>query len=153
MTLTELEVYRSSFSRDFPYKIVATNGCFDVLHIGHLRFLRACHGMGAYLIVGMNSDDSVRSLKGPTRPVFNETDRLEMLASLRCVDAVAVFNDKTAVNFLRICRPHVWVKGGEWTMDTLNEEEKEAVLDCGGTIQILPRMSEWSTTSVLKALG
>src|SRR5437762_1103972 len=92
-------------------KIVATNGCFDLLHVGHVRYLKAARALGDALIVGINSDESVRSLKGANRPVNNQSDRTEIVAALECVDLVTIFPEERATKFLQFAAPDVYVKG------------------------------------------
>lgn len=146
MSLFELAKWRT----EHPcYKLVVTNGCFDVLHIGHIRLLKKAKLMGNFLIVGINSDQSVRELKGDSHPVFNQEERAEMLKSIIWVDRVYIFNEKRATKFLRAIRPDIWVKGGDYTIDTLNEMEKRAVVDQGGRIEIIPLQSDWSSSKVL----
>lgn len=145
MSLYELSQWR----KDHPCKVVATNGCFDVLHIGHIRFLKAARMMGNMLVVGLNSDESVRELKGDSHPVFKENERAEMLKSLIWVDRVFIFNEKRATKFLRALKPDIWAKGGDYTLETLDMREKQAVLEGGGNILIIPTQSEWSSSKVL----
>jgi glycerol-3-phosphate cytidylyltransferase len=101
--------------------VVLTNGCFDILHVGHLRYLQQARAQGDLLIVGVNADESVRRLKGPTRPVNPETDRAELLAGLACVDAVVVFPEDTAEPLLAALVPTLYAKGGDYTVATLPE--------------------------------
>lgn len=145
MSIYELAQWR----KEHPCKIVATNGCFDVLHIGHIRFLKKARMMGNMLVVGLNSDESVRELKGDSHPVFNEKERAEMLKSLIWVDSVFIFNEKRATKFLRALKPDIWAKGGDYTLETLDMREKQAVLESGGNILIIPTQSEWSSSKVL----
>lgn len=145
MSLYELTQWR----KDHPCKLVATNGCFDILHIGHIRFLKKARMMGNMLIVGLNSDESVKELKGDSHPVFNQLERAEMLRSLIWVDAVFVFSEKRATKFLRALKPDIWAKGGDYTLESLDMREKQAVLESGGQILIIPTQSEWSSTKVL----
>src|ERR1051325_1042149 len=111
--------------RSVGKKIVATNGCFDLLHVGHVRYLQAARAFGDTLVVGLNGDHSVRELKGAGRPIMAEKDRAEILAALACVDLVAIFPDARATKFLAAARPAVYVKGGDYTEGTLNEDERE----------------------------
>jgi len=134
----------------------ATNGCFDVLHPGHVRFLQACNPAGErgnLLVVGLNSDESVRRLKGEGRPIINQYDRADMLLALRPVNAVCIFNDRTAEQFLRAVRPAIWYKGGDYTEETLDAGEREAVRLHGGRIIILARRDEYSTTKLVEAIA
>lgn len=129
-------------------KIVATNGVFDVLHPGHIRFLNHCKKHGDYLIVGLNDDVSVKKLKGKNRPIFSESERFEMLLALKDVDEVQLFQGTDCAEFLRQCEPDVWVKAG-YTMDTLNKEEIKAAREVGAEIVCVDMMSDWSTTKIL----
>src|SRR3989440_3966289 len=103
-------------------KIVATNGCFDLLHVGHIRYLNAARALGDALIVGINGDQSVRELKGAGRPVNSERDRAEIVAALECVDLVAIFPDVRATRFLELAAPDVYAKGGDYDQDTMNAQ-------------------------------
>ncbi|MFH1066625.1 MAG: D-glycero-beta-D-manno-heptose 1-phosphate adenylyltransferase [bacterium] len=132
--------------------IVATNGCFDILHTGHLRYLQAARQLGDGLIVGVNSDESVRALKGPNRPLNPEADRAEMLAGLSVVDWVVVFSETRAVNFLNAVKPHIYVKGGDYTTAQLDQDEVAAVTRNGGQIRILPLVPGRSTTGLIERL-
>src|SRR2546421_5409499 len=105
---------------DAGKKIVATNGCFDLLHVGHVRYLNAARARGDALIVGINGDESVRNLKAVGRPVNNQNDRAEIVAALECVDLVAIFPEMRATGFLELAAPDVYVKGGDYNQDTLN---------------------------------
>lgn len=106
---------------------VVTNGCFDLLHAGHVAYLEAARSLGDALLVGLNGDSSVRELKGPTRPLNTEGDRARVLAALECVSAVATFPEKRAVRFLAAARPDIYVKGGDYTLETIDPEERRAV--------------------------
>src|SRR5712675_2764039 len=108
-------------------KIVATNGCFDLLHVGHVRYLCAARALGDALIVGINGDQSVRELKGAGRPVNSENDRAEIVAALECVDLVTIFPEMRATRFLELASPDVYVKGGDYKQDTLNADERQAL--------------------------
>lgn len=134
-------------------KVVATNGCFDILHVGHLRCLEAAANLGLCLIVGINSDAAVRQLKGRNRPINNQADRAEMLLGLWCVDAVCIFDDVKATEFLRLSRPRVYVKGGDYSLAKLDPEERAALEDVGAKIHFVPTVPNRSTTSILQRLG
>lgn len=142
-----IEEYRSFKRNNSATNVVATNGCFDVLHIGHIRFLKEAAKLGSTLIVGLNSDESVRKLKGENRPIFTQEERQEVLLALSVVYAVVIFDEITATNFLSAVEPDVWVKGGDWTLETLNPDERKAVEQNGGKIEIIPMLSPWSSTS------
>jgi rfaE bifunctional protein nucleotidyltransferase chain/domain len=134
-------------------RLVVTNGCFDLLHAGHVTYLEGARALGDALLVGLNSDESVRQLKGPTRPVNAQQDRARVLAALAAVDAVCVFNDRRATAFLRAAQPDVYVKGGDYTPETLDPDERAAVEASGGRIAILGLVPGKSTTGLLQRLG
>jgi rfaE bifunctional protein nucleotidyltransferase chain/domain len=124
--------------------LVVTNGCFDLLHAGHVAYLEAARSLGDALLVGLNGDSSVRELKGPTRPLNIEGDRARVLAALECVSAVAIFPEKRAVRFLATSRPDIYVKGGDYTL-----EERQAVESGGGRIVFIPFLPGRSTTGLV----
>ncbi|HEY6070606.1 MAG TPA: D-glycero-beta-D-manno-heptose 1-phosphate adenylyltransferase [Chthoniobacterales bacterium] len=132
--------------------IVATNGCFDLLHVGHVRYLKRARALGDVLIVGINSDESVRGLKGPGRPLINEKDRAEVLAALESVDLVTIFQEERATRFLELAAPHVYVKGGDYKKETLNAEERQALERIGAKIEIVPLEQGYSTTELIERL-
>jgi D-beta-D-heptose 7-phosphate kinase/D-beta-D-heptose 1-phosphate adenosyltransferase len=132
-------------------RIVATGGCFDILHTGHTRTLAAARQQGDFLVVCLNSDESARRLKGPPRPVNNQHDRAEMLRSLGCVDAVVVFDGDTPCDVLRELRPDVWVKGGDYSAETL--PEAEVVAEWGGESVVVPYHAGRSTTRLVDLLS
>jgi rfaE bifunctional protein nucleotidyltransferase chain/domain len=130
-------------------KLVVTNGCFDILHLGHVSYLESARNRGDLLLVGLNGDDATRQLKGPGRPVNTEADRAVVLAALASVDGVCIFSEKTAVKFLSAAKPDIYVKGGDYTLDTLNQGERRAVELAGGKIVIIPFVPGKSTTELL----
>jgi rfaE bifunctional protein nucleotidyltransferase chain/domain len=131
-------------------KVVFTNGCFDLLHPGHVRILESARDLGDVLIVGMNSDASVRSLKGPERPVIPDRERAEILASLECVDAVVIFDELTPQKVVAALVPDVLVKGGDWPGDQIvGREEVEAA---GGRVVRVDVIQGYSTTEILKKI-
>ncbi|HET9857700.1 MAG TPA: adenylyltransferase/cytidyltransferase family protein [Chthoniobacterales bacterium] len=134
-------------------KIVATNGCFDLLHVGHVRYLNAARGLGDALIVGINGNESVRELKGQGRPVNNQNERAEIVAALGCVDLVTIFPEMRATRFLELAAPDVYVKGGDYNQDTLNADEREVLQKVGAKIDIVPFEPGYSTTDLLTRLG
>ena len=134
------------------HKLVATNGCFDLLHVGHVRFLQEAKGLGEVLVVGVNGDASVRELKGEGRPLNGETERAEVIAALGCVDAVVIFPEKRASRFLKEVQPEVYVKGGDYEPDQLDREELAAVEAGGGAVQVLKLTPGRSTTAVLEKI-
>ncbi len=134
-------------------KLVVTNGCFDILHVGHVTYLDLARQHGDVLLVGVNSDASVRRLKGEGRPVNCEGDRAAVLAALASVDAVCIFDDVRATRFLAIAKPDVWVKGGDYTLESLDQDERHVVEDLGGKIIILAQVPGKSTTNLLRKIG
>ncbi len=134
-------------------KLVFTNGCFDLLHTGHTRYLQQARALGDALVVALNSDASVRQLKGPGRPVNREEDRAEVLRALRSVDAVVLFSEPRATRLIQTIRPHVYAKGGDYTEESLNPEERAALKAVCAEIRILPIVAGKSTTSTLKRLA
>lgn len=134
-------------------RLVVTNGCFDLVHAGHVTYLENARAQGDLLLVGLNSDESVRLLKGPGRPLNNENDRAIVLAGLASVDAICIFNERSATRFLAKARPDVYVKGGDYTLATLNREERRLVEEAGGKIVIIPLMPGRSTTALLKRIA
>jgi D-glycero-beta-D-manno-heptose 1-phosphate adenylyltransferase len=134
-------------------KIVVTNGCFDLLHVGHVRYLNAARALGDALIVGINGDQSVRELKGPGRPVNGENDRAEIVAALRCVDLVTIFPEMRATRFLELAAPDIYVKGGDYNQETLNAEERRVLQKIGAKIDIVPFEPGYSTSDLLARLS
>lgn len=129
--------------------LVVTNGCFDLLHVGHISYLERAKNEGNLLLIGLNSDASVQILKGPSRPVTPEADRAILLAALQVIDGVCIFPEPQATRFLNQAQPDVYVKGGDYTLETLNQDERRAVESHGGKIIILPFVPGKSTTSIL----
>jgi rfaE bifunctional protein nucleotidyltransferase chain/domain len=134
-------------------KVVATNGCFDLLHVGHLRYLTEARAFGDFLWVGLNGDASVRELKGPTRPITSEADRAELLAALRIVDAVTIFPAVRATAFLVAARPDIYVKGGDYTPESLNPEEAAALRACKAKIEIVSLVPGKSTSKIVEKMS
>jgi rfaE bifunctional protein nucleotidyltransferase chain/domain len=151
INLETLPAWRKAL-RETGKKLVVTNGCFDLLHLGHVSYLEAARHEGEALLVGVNSDSSVRQLKGANRPLNSEADRALVLAALEAVDAVCIFEESSATQFLSIVKPDVWVKGGDYTPDTLNQEERRAVEANGGKIVILPFVQGKSTTRLVERI-
>ena len=133
--------------------VVVTNGCFDILHAGHVTYLEAAQQQGDLLLVGLNSDESVRQLKGPARPVNCEQDRALVLASMQSVDAVCIFRQASANNFLKIAQPDIYVKGGDYTVETILQDERRTVESLGGKIVFAPIVPGKSTTSIVKKMS
>ena len=134
-------------------KLVVTNGCFDILHLGHVTYLENARNYGDALLLGVNGDDGVRQLKGPTRPVNNEFDRAAVLASLEAVSACCIFPEKTATHFLAAAQPDIYVKGGDYTLESLNQDERRAVESAGGKIVLVPFVPGKSTTGLLEKIS
>lgn len=133
-------------------KIVFTNGCFDILHAGHVRYLTAAKSFGDVLIVGLNTDESVRRLKGDSRPINNQFDRAEVLLGLKSVDHVIFFGERTAENLIAEVKPNVYVKGGDYTLETL--PEAKIVQSFGGRVELVNLVAGHSTTNIVeKILG
>ena len=131
--------------------IVFTNGCFDILHVGHVRYLNAAKNFGDVLIVGLNTDASVKILKGNDRPVNNEGDRAEVLLALKSVDHVVLFGEKTAENLISEVKPDIYVKGGDYTLETL--PESKIVQSYGGKVEFIPMVAGRSTTNIIKKIS
>ena len=130
--------------------IVTTNGVFDILHIGHIRYLQEAKKLGDILIVAINSDVSTKKIKGPKRPLNNENDRAEALAALQCVDFVAIFNEENPIKFLEVIKPNVHVKGGDYKIDEIIE--KNTVEKNGGEVKLIPEVKGYSTTKFIKRI-
>jgi rfaE bifunctional protein nucleotidyltransferase chain/domain len=131
-------------------RVVFTNGCFDLLHPGHIETLEKARGFGDALIVGVNSDRSVREMKGAGRPILPERERAEILAALECVDGVVIFDEPTPRETIAALLPDLLVKGGDWASDRIvGREEVEAA---GGKVQLIPVVSGYSTTAILEKI-
>ena len=128
-------------------KIVFTNGCFDILHRGHLEYLLQAAALGHRLIVGLNSDESVSRLKGPTRPVNNIDDRAFALASLRCTDLIVPFGEDTPLELIEFLQPNILVKGGDYTIESIVGAKE--TLQRGGKVEVLSFKEGYSTTSLI----
>jgi rfaE bifunctional protein nucleotidyltransferase chain/domain len=152
LTLDQLAA-ESGRLRSESQRVVATNGCFDILHVGHVRYLAAAQKLGDVLVVGLNGDDSVRQLKGEGRPVNREQDRAEVLAALESVDYVTIFPENRATNFLRAAAPAVYAKGGDYTADTLDPGERAVLDEFGSRIEIIPFEKGYSTSELLTRIG
>ena len=130
-------------------RVVFTNGCFDIIHPGHILHLQQARQEGDVLVVALNSDKSVRQLKGPDRPVFSQHERATVLAALEPVDYITIFDTPRVTEIIEAIRPDVYVKGGDYTLDTLVAEEREALERCGTEIRLLPEIGSFSTTDVI----
>jgi rfaE bifunctional protein nucleotidyltransferase chain/domain len=133
-------------------KLVFTNGCFDLLHAGHVRYLGAARALGDALLVAVNGDESVRALKGIGRPVNRAEDRAEVLAALESVDYVVVFPEVRATSLLETVRPAIYVKGGDYSADSLDSEERSALEKMGAEIRIVPFEAGYSTSGLLEKM-
>jgi D-beta-D-heptose 7-phosphate kinase / D-beta-D-heptose 1-phosphate adenosyltransferase len=141
---------RLALHRERGRRIVFTNGCFDILHSGHITYLNRAKALGDVLVVGVNSDASVRRLKGDQRPINSLDDRVQVLAAMSCVDHIVAFDEDTPVELIRAVRPDVFVKGGDYSRETL--PEASVVEEMGGTVQILPYVADRSTTGIIERI-
>jgi D-glycero-beta-D-manno-heptose 1-phosphate adenylyltransferase len=137
---------------------VFTNGCFDLLHLGHVRYLQEARAQGDFLILGLNNDSGVRVLKGAGRPLVPEQERAEILASLSCVDYITIFAEQTAGPLVRLLQPAIYVKGGDYTNadsqqpDTNRLPEAKVVQEYGGSVRLIPYLAHHSTTELIAAI-
>jgi D-beta-D-heptose 7-phosphate kinase/D-beta-D-heptose 1-phosphate adenosyltransferase len=141
---------RADFHRRRGRRIVFTNGCFDILHRGHITYLNRAKALGDVLVVGINSDDSVRRLKGNARPINPLDDRIQVLAALSCIDHLVPFDGDTPSDLIRAIRPDVFVKGGDYTRQTL--PEAPLVEDLGGRVELLPFVEDRSTSGIIERI-
>ena len=146
VTQSDAEALRTLL-RAAPHRVVFTNGVFDILHAGHVTYLEEARALGDVLVVGLNSDESVRRLKGPSRPINTQEDRARVLSALRCVDHVIVFEDDTPLAVITALIPDVLVKGGDYTRDTV--VGADVVEQHGGSVVIIPLLEGRSTTSII----
>ena len=130
--------------------VTLANGCFDLLHVGHVRYLQGARALGGKLIVAINSDASTRSLKGPGRPAMPEQERAEIIAALGCVDAVVIFDEPDVRALIREIRPNIQVKGTDYTRD--NVPERDEVIAVGGRVEIVGDPKDHSTTELLRKI-
>lgn len=131
-------------------KVITTNGVFDILHIGHIRYLQEAKKLGDVLIVGINSDSSVKRIKDPKRPLNNENDRAEAIAALECVDYVTIFNEDNPIIFLKAIKPNIHVKGGDYDMTKIIE--KDTVEENKGEVKLIPEVGGYSTTNFINKI-
>jgi rfaE bifunctional protein nucleotidyltransferase chain/domain len=132
-------------------KIVFTNGCFDVLHVGHIHILRESSGLGDYLIVGLNSDASVKRIKGDSRPINNQEDRAEILRSLKFVDEVIIFDEDTPENLIKNLNPQILTKGGDYEKNSI--VGADYVQSIGGEVRIIPSLPNKSSSSIIQKIA
>ena len=149
LALDEL-VARLSSGRESGQKIVFTNGCFDLLHVGHVRYLAEARSHGGLLIVGLNSDASVQTIKGPQRPIVPQAHRAEILASLMCVDYVVIFDEPDPLRLIQTVKPDVLVKGEDWAEDAIIGAEE--VKSRGGKIVRISFVEDESTTGIIETI-
>jgi rfaE bifunctional protein nucleotidyltransferase chain/domain len=148
LTLPEAARWAAS-ARRRGKKIVATNGCFDLLHFGHVSYLQRARKLGNLLIVGLNADRSVRQLKGSGRPLVPQQQRAAVIAALACVDAVVIFPERRAHRFLGTIQPDIYVKGGDYRPETLDARERAVLTAIGSKVRILPFVKGFSTTKLV----
>lgn len=151
LTMADLPSWREEQSR-LGHKIVLTNGCFDLLHAGHVQYLAEARALGDRLLVAINSDASVRQLKGPDRPINSEQDRARLLAALRVVDAVLIFEEPRIVKIVDQLRPDLYAKGGDYTLETLDPSERSALEDCQVQIHLLGLLPGRSSSQIIASL-
>ncbi|GHO43653.1 D-glycero-beta-D-manno-heptose 1-phosphate adenylyltransferase [Ktedonospora formicarum] len=136
---------------------VFTNGCFDLLHLGHVRYLQEARALGDFLVLGLNSDESVRALKGPTRPLVPENERAELLSALACIDYVTIFEEPTASNLIESLHPSIYVKGGDYAgtvrgIDPERLPEAKVVFAYGGEVRLISYLPGYSTTELIQKI-
>ncbi len=151
LTLETLSAWRERLRAEGK-KLAVTNGCFDILHLGHVNYLAAARAQADALLVGVNSDASIRQLKGTGRPVNPEDDRALVLAALQSVDAVCVFDELRATRLLTLVRPDVYVKGGDYSVEQLPQEERDVITQCGGRIIVLGHVPDKSTSGLIEKI-
>ena len=151
LTLENAVKWRESL-RQSGKKLAVTNGCFDLMHRGHATYLAQARNCADALLVLINSDESVRSLKGPTRPLVCETDRAYLLASLRAVDKVVIFNSSRCDRELAALAPDVYIKAGDYTLETLAPEERDVLIASGTEIVFMPFVPGLSTTGIVEKI-
>ena len=143
-------VARVAGERSAGAKIILANGCFDMIHAGHIRYLQGAKNLGGFLVVGLNSDAQVRDLKGNGRPFIDERERAEIISALRCVDAVTIFNEATVNELIDAIRPDLHAKGTDYTVDTVPERER--VLSYGGRVVIVGDPKDHSSSDLIRAV-
>ena len=151
LSISDLRKWRENIRPDAG-PVVATNGCFDLLHPGHLQILEAARAIGSALIVGVTCDLHVRRLKGEDRPLFNEHDRAATMGALGCVSFVTVFHEPDATEFLAAAAPHIYVKGGDYTLNSINQRERQLLERAKAEIRFLPYAPAYSTTAIIKKM-
>jgi rfaE bifunctional protein nucleotidyltransferase chain/domain len=144
-------IARVAIARKHGARIVLANGCFDILHVGHVRYLEGAHALGDLLVVGINSDEQVRALKGEGRPLVRERERAEIIASLRAVDFVTIFQEPNVEALVRAIRPDIHAKGTDYTVDSV--PERDVVRSYGGRVMIVGDPKDHSTSEMIEQLG
>ena len=129
-------------------RIVFTNGCFDILHAGHVDYLTRARKMGDVLVLGLNSDSSTRKLKGPGRPINTQCDRAKVLAALSCIDAISIFNEETPAALIRAVKPHILVKGADWPLKSI--AGRSEIMSWGGKVKRIRLLPGRSTSGILR---
>lgn len=151
MSLHQAAAWRRTL-REQGLRLVVTNGCFDILHRGHAQYLHQARCCGDAMLVLINSDASVRELKGPSRPIIDEYNRAYMLCALACVDAVVMFDSQRCTSEFLALEPDVYVKGGDYNIDNINGEEKNALLQVGASFSFIPFVQGFSTTDIVNRI-
>ena len=151
LALETLETWRDNL-RNIGKKLAATNGCFDILHAGHVNYLQAARHEADALVVGINSDRSVSQLKGPNRPINTENDRAAIIAALESVDGVFIFDELRATTFLELAQPDVYIKGGDYAVEELPEEERQTIAKIGGYIKVLGLIPGKSSSDIAQRI-
>ena len=151
MDLSSAKVWRAELKKQ-NLKLVVTNGCFDILHRGHVEYLMQARSLGDAMLVLLNSDRSVQELKGPSRPIIDEYNRAYMLCALESIDSVVMFDTQRCDNMCIELRPDIYVKGGDYTLETINPQEREALQSVNTDIRFLPFVEGFSTTDLINKL-
>ncbi len=151
MDLAKAKSWRAELKKK-NLKLVITNGCFDILHRGHAEYLMRARALGDAMLILLNSDRSVRELKGPNRPIIDEYNRAYMLCALESVDSVVMFDTQRCDDMLIELRPDIYVKGGDYTLNTINPQERETLQSINADIRFLPFIEGFSTTEIINKL-
>ena len=151
-SIEETQIWRETM-RNKGLKVVITNGCFDILHRGHATYLMRAREQGDLLLLALNSDNSVKAVKGPNRPVNKEYDRAFIMACLPFVDAVVIFDTPDCVELLSLLKPDIYVKGGDYNIDTINQDERKLLDKMGCKIKLLAHVPGYSTTSTIDKMN
>ncbi len=151
MDLSKAKAWRAELKKK-NLKLVITNGCFDILHRGHAQYLMQARALGDAMLILINSDRSVRELKGPSRPIIDEYNRAYMLCALESVDSVVMFDTQRCDDMFSELRPDIYVKGGDYTLETINPQEREALQSVNADIRFLPFVEGFSTTEIINKL-